>query len=670
MERQNSTRGSKNSDSQKDRKQSFVVGRKTTRPGKSQSQSGGSSEKAQTTRKRSRPFVANNGLAKTSTKKKGAKKRRSDSSKRSQRSHNSGQKTGRYTSAPISPDARSTSLPPVKKGHVRILPLGGTEEVGKNMTAVETYDDLFVFDAGFQFVSEEEIPGIDYIIPNITYLEERKDKIRGLLITHGHLDHIGGIPFMIEQLGYPPIYTTNLTELLIRKRNEEFPELKKMNIIPFLANQRMKIGKSYVRAFPVTHSIPDCIAFSLETSLGNIVISGDLRLDHTAGVPSDKEKEVWGEVSKQDNLFFMCDSTNAEQTGFSTDEHTVVNNLEQHIKDAKNRLIIGTFASQFERIIKIIMIAEKYNKKIVTEGRSIKTNVEIAQRSGMLKSKSDTIIPVEAIGDYPPDRIIVLSTGAQGEEFAALMRISTGKHKHIKLNQRDTVILSSSVIPGNELSVQKLKDNLTRYGLKLINYRTSDIHTSGHGNIEELIWINKQVGAKFFMPGYGYHSMLRAHAEGVINTGFPKENVIIPDNGQLIDISPDKKITIHKEKAPADTMAVDGFRIGGVQEVVIRDRKALTRDGIFVIVATVDGRTGKMQKSPDIISRGFVYLRENQDLLRQARYVAKKTIEDNTVNVREIDYDFVKDQVTESIKKFLFQQTNKRPMVLPVILAV
>jgi ribonuclease J len=669
MERTNRPRQTRKKlqESSKEGSRSFVVGKKTTRA-RTQASDQESSKHTSDTRKRSRPFVASSTLAKKSTKK--VTKRAASSRKSS--SHKKGlpkQQASRYKSVPTENEKR-VALPPVKKGHVRIIPLGGVEEVGKNMTAVETYDDIFVFDAGFQFVSEEEIPGIDYVIPNTTYLEERKDKIRGLLITHGHLDHIGGIPFMIEQLGYPTIYTASLTELLIRKRNEEFPDLKKMNFVPFLANQRMKIGSSYIRSFPVTHSIPDCIAFAIETPMGDIIISGDLRLDHTAGVPSDEEMKVWGDVSKRDNLFFMCDSTNAEQTGFSTDEHTVINNLERYIKETKNRLIIGTFASQFDRIIKIILLAEKYNKKVVAEGRSIKTNVEIAQRSGMLKTKENTLIPIEAIDDYPPDRIVVISTGAQGEEFAALMRISTGKHKFIKLTERDTILLSSSVIPGNELSVQKLKDNLTRFGLKLINYRTSDIHTSGHGNIEELIWINKQVGAKYFMPGYGYHSMLRAHAEGVIRAGFPRENVVIPDNGQLIDIAPDKTVTVHKEKAPADTMAVDGFRIGGVQEVVIRDRKALTRDGIFVIVATVDARTGKMNKSPDIISRGFVYLRENQDLLRQARYVAKKTIEDNTLNVREIDYDYVKDQVTENIKKFLFQQTNKRPMVLPVILAV
>ena len=614
-------------------------------------------------KRRSKPFVAGHNIGNKSTKKRHPQteiKRH----KTSKTKPSSGKKKG------LGKTEKKVIIPPLKKGHIRIIPLGGVEEVGKNMTVVETNDDIFVFDVGFQFVSEEEIPGIDYIIPNTKYLEERKDKIRGLLITHGHLDHIGGIPFIIDRIGNPPIYTADLTALLIKKRNDEFPDLKGVKIIPFNPGERMKIGKSYIRSFPVAHSIPDSMGFSIETPLGNILISGDLRLDHTKGVPSDKEQVVFGELSKHDNLFFMCDSTNAEQEGYSTEERVVITNLEKFIKEAKNRIIIGTFASQFDRMIKIINIAEKYNKKIVMEGRSMKTNIEIAKHSGMLKTKDTTIIETKEMEDYPPDRIVVLSTGAQGEEFAALMRIATGKHKQIKLNERDTVILSSSVIPGNELSVQKLKDNLTRYGLELIHYKTTDIHTSGHGNIEELLWINKKIGAKFFMPGYGYHSMLRSHATAVRRAGFPKENIIIPDNGSIIDFTEKKEVIIYKEKAATGIMAVDGFRVGDIQDVVIRDRKALTKDGIFVIVATVDSRTGKIQKSPDIISRGFVYLRESQDLLRQARYIAKKTIEDNTINTQRIDYDHVKDEVTENIKKFLFKQTNKRPMVLPVILAV
>jgi len=614
----------------------------------------------QQTKRRSKPFVAGHNISKI------AKREKPQTETKKRRTPRTKQQTPNKTSG----KTEKKILPALKAGHIRIIPLGGVEEVGKNMTIFETNDDIFIFDVGFQFVSEEEIPGIDFIIPNTKYLEERKNKIRGIFITHGHLDHIGGIPFILNRIGNPTIYTADLTALLIKKRNDEFPDLKNINIIPFNPGERMKVGNSYIRSFPVTHSIPDSMGFSIETPMGDVVISGDLRLNHVNGVPSEKDEKIYGELSKHNNLFFMCDSTNAEQTGYSTDESIVITNIEKFIKEAKNRIIIGTFASQFERMIKIIGIAEKYNKKIVMEGRSIKTNIEIAERAEMLKTEKGTIIKAEEIENYPPDRIIVLSTGAQGEEFAALMRIATGKHKQIKLNERDTVILSSSVIPGNELSVQKLKDSLTRHGLELIHYKTTDIHTSGHGNIEELLWINKKINAKFFMPGYGYHSMLRSHANALKQTGFPKENIIIPDNGSLIDISDKRELILHKEKAPANIMAVDGFRVGDIQDVVIKDRKALTKDGIFVIVATVDSRTGKIQKSPDIISRGFVYLRESQDLLHQARYIAKKTIEDNTTNVSKIDYDHVKDEVTENIKKFLYKQTNKHPMVLPVILAV
>ncbi|MBU0723202.1 ribonuclease J [Patescibacteria group bacterium] len=559
-------------------------------------------------------------------------------------------------------------IPELKTGYIRVIPIGGVEEVGKNMTIVETTDDIFVFDVGLQFSGDEETPGVDYIIPNTTYLEERKNKIRGIFITHGHLDHIGGIPFILNRIGNPPIYTANLTSLLIKKRNEEFPDLKNVSITPFNPGERMKIGKTYIRSFPVNHSIPDAMGFSIETPLGNIIISGDLRLDHTGGIPSEKEEKVYGELSTHNNLFFICDSTNAEQTGYSTDEHTVITNLEKFIKEANNRMIIGTFASQFSRMIKIIQLAEKYNKKVATEGRGIKTNIEIAERAEMFTPKAGTLITSEAMSDYPPDKIIVLATGAQGEEFAALMRIATDQHKTIKLNARDTVLLSSSVIPGNELSVQKLKDKLTRHGVRLINYRTTDIHTSGHGNIEELLWINRKIHSKFFMPGYGFHSMLRSHSDAIIRSGFPKENVIIPDNGSIIEFTDTKEMVLLKEKASSGIVAVDGLRVGDIQDAVMRDRKTLTKDGIFVIVATINSKTRKIQKSPDIISRGFVYLRESQALLQQARYITQKTIEKNIEQTGKIDYDDIKNQVTEKIKKFLLQQTNKRPMVLPVIL--
>lgn len=554
---------------------------------------------------------------------------------------------------------------------VRIIPLGGVEEVGKNMTAIETADDILIFDAGFQFVSSEnDAPGVNYILPNTQYLEENKEKIRGIIITHGHLDHIGGIPFLIERIGNPPIYTRYLTSLMILKRQEEFPHLPKVTMNVVEIDQRVKVGNTYIKPFPVTHSIPDSMGISVETKHGNIVISGDLKLEHDGEEPSEKEKKVWGGVGQNKNILFIGDSTNAERSGFSVPEMRVHSNIEQIVREVKGRLIVGTFASQFERMIRIIMICEQLGKKIVFEGRSIKSNLEIAELAGLLKVQKGTIIPMQEIGNYPSDRIVVLATGAQGEEFAALMRIATGRHKFITLNERDTIMLSSSVIPGNELSVQKLKDNLYRHGTRIIHYRSSDVHSTGHGNSGELVWIRTQVNPQFVMPAYGYHSMIRCHAYANIEAGFPKERIIIADNGMVIDIKNGTELTILKEKVPTEIVMVDGFTVGARQEVVLRDRQSLAEDGMFVIIATLDGKTGVLRKSPDIISRGFVYLRENQQLLSEARLLVKKTIEKSTAKSHPIDLDWVKDEITEVVSAFLLQKTNKTPMVIPVLIGI
>lgn len=569
-------------------------------------------------------------------------------------------------------DGKYTPIPPVTDPDtVRVIALGGVEEVGKNMMLVETVDDIFIFDAGFQFVSSEnDAPGVNYILPNTRYLEEHKHKIRGLIITHGHLDHIGGIPFLIERIGNPPIYTRYLTSLMILKRQEEFPHLPPVNMNVIELDQRIKIGNSYITPFPVTHSIPDSMGVSLETKHGNIVVSGDLKLEHEDGVPTQKEQDVWGKVGQNKNILFIGDSTNAERDGFSIPEVRVHTNIENIVRDVRGRLIVGTFASQFERMIRIIMICEKLGKKVALEGRSIKTNLEIAELANMMKVQKGTIIPIQEIDNYPSDRIVVLATGAQGEEFAALMRIATQRHKFITLNERDTIMLSSSVIPGNELSVQKLKDNLYRRGVHIITYRASDVHSTGHGNSGELVWIREQVKPHFVMPAYGYHSMIRCHAYANIEAGFPKERIILADNGLVIDIKNGTELNILKEKAPSEIMMVDGFTVGTKQEVVIRDRQSLAEDGMFVIIATINTKTGALRKSPDIISRGFVYLRENQQLLSEARLLIKKTVEKNTAKAHPIDLDFVKDEITEVVSGFLLQKTNKTPMVIPVLIGI
>ena len=395
-----------------------------------------------------------------------------------------------------------------------------------------------------------------------------------------------------------------------------------------------------------------------------------MKLDHEGGIPAEHEQKKWGEIGKDNNLFFIADSTNAERDGFSIPEKRVNDTLENIVRTVQGRLIIGTFASQFERMIRIIQIAESMNKKIVMEGRSMKTNLEIAQLTGLLAIKKETIISAQEIQDYPPDKIVVLATGAQGEEFAALMRIATKQHKNIILSPRDTIVLSSSVIPGNEISVQNLKDMLYRNGATLIHYKTSDVHSTGHGNSGELVWINQQVGAKFFMPAYGYYSMTSCHAKAVEQAGRPRDQIVLADNGTVIDLIEGKTMFVHKEKVPSSPLVVDGFSIGDIQEVVIRDRQALSKDGMFVIIATVNLKTGKLRKSPDIISRGFIYLRENQEMLNQARLLIKKTVEDTTEGMNPVDLDFVKNALADTMAGYLFTRTNKAPMVIPVLIGV
>lgn len=586
-------------------------------------------------------------------------------------------------SSEIKETTETLSLPKIADGNIRIIPLGGVEEIGRNMTVIEIGDDILVIDAGFQF-KDEDTPGVDYILPNTKYLEERKEKIRGVLITHGHLDHIGGIPYIMYRIGNPPIYSRALTTVMIKKRQEEFPHLPPLDIRVVEKEDSIMLGKLKVKFFSVTHTIPDSMGIIIQTPYGSIVTPGDVKLEHENGIPTEHEQEEYGrfeisENNKVDNsqkdkvLLLMMDSTNVDNPGFSTPEKLVCRNLEEIIKNTKRRLIIGTFASQLERIIAIIEASERNGKKVVVEGRSMKQNIEIAMAMEKLKVKKETIVSVEDIENYPPDRVVVLATGAQGDEFAALMRMSNKSHKYLKISKRDTVLLSSSIIPGNERAVQKLKDNLSRQGAKIIHYRTSDvyIHSTGHANRGELEWIHKKIKPKFFIPIHGNHYMLRVHEELAQNTGIPEKNIVVPDNGMIIEIQDGgEKIVSLKQKAPSSPVMVDGFAIADIQEVVMRDRKMLADDGMFVIVAIIDLKSGKLKKSPDLISRGFVYLRESQELLGQTRLIIKKTIEDATRGMNPINFDYIKTNVTDAVAKFLFQKTAKHPIVIPVVLGV
>ena len=565
---------------------------------------------------------------------------------------------------------KEDKIPPLAADSIRVIPLGGVEEVGRNMTAIEYGNDILIVDCGFQF-REDYTPGIDYILPNTKYLEERKDKVRAILITHGHLDHIGGIPFIIEGLGYPPIYTRRLTSVMIKKRQEEFPHLEQLDIREVEKDDRIKIGNLTVKFFAVTHTIPDSMGIIVETPYGSIVHTGDLKLDHIDGVPTKKEEDEFKKFDKENVLLLMADSTNVERPGFSFPEPEVHKNLETLIKNARGRILIGTFASQLERIIRIVKVAEEQKKKIVIEGRSMKTNVEIVRQLGMLTVDKHTFVSMDEIDNYPDKKVMVLATGAQGDEFAALMRIAIRTHKKFRIKKTDTVILSSSIVPGNERAVQRLKDNLSRQGAHIITYQTSDVHSSGHANRDETLWIHKKIKPKFFIPLHGYHYMLRVHGDIAMDAGLTESDIVIPDDGSIIEIRESgQKIVRLKEKAPSGLRLVDGFSIGDIQEVLIRDRQLLAQDGMFVIIATINLKTGKLRKSPDIISRGFVYLRESQELLSQTRLIIKRTVEQSAKGMNPINFEFVKNNVTDDVSRFLFQKTNKRPIVIPVILGV
>lgn len=583
-------------------------------------------------------------------------------------------KAEQETQNPQVVERKTAHIPDPEPGVVRIIPLGGVEEIGKNMTAIEIGDDIIVIDAGM-FFSNDSTPGIDYVIPNTRYLEERKHKIRGLIVTHGHLDHTGGVPLVLSRIGNPTVYSRNLTVLLMKKRQAEFPHLPPMNTHIVENDTVLTLGKIKVRFWGVTHTIPDSMGVIIETPNGAIVNPGDYKLDQIDGVVTESEEEAYKIFDNMKTLLLMTDSTNIENEGFALPEIKVHQGLENILRRVSNtRVIIAAFASHVTRLIKIVEIAEELGKHVFLNGRSMKTNIEIAIQAGLLKPKKDTIVSMDDIEKYPPHKVIVLSTGGQGEEFSGLMRAANKTDKKFSLKKGDTVILSSSIVPGNERQVQRMKDGLARQGTRIITYRTPGeeyVHATGHGNKEDIRWLHTKVQEKFFIPIHGHHYHLRLHKEFAASLGIKEENIVIPDNGSIIEISADgEKISVRKEKAPANPMMVDGFSIGDEQSVVIRDRQMLSEDGMFVVVALVDARTGLLKKSPDLISRGFVYLKENQDLLRNARTLIKRTIETSAKGQNQINFDDVKNAVAENLTKYLFQNTAKRPLVIPVILTI
>ena len=550
---------------------------------------------------------------------------------------------------------------------VRFVPLGGLEEIGRNCMFFEYKNEIVVIDAGLQF-PEEETPGVDYIIPNVSYLREKKSNIIALILTHGHYDHIGAIPYIIEDLGNPPIYATPLTKAIVLKRQEDFPNSPKLNIVEIKNGDHFKLSEYFsVTFFGVPHTVPESCGAVLHTPVGNIVNFADFRIEYDEeGNPLSLED--FENVGKLGIHTLMIDSTNAEKEGRSLSEQIVIKNLEEIFKKANGRIIVTTFSSLLDRIAQIIKIAERLGRKVTFSGYSMRSNVLIAQKLGYIKTEPNTIIPLEDVNKYPDNKILILTTGAQGEPNASLMRIISYEHPIIKIKPGDTVVFSSSVIPGNERSVQNIKDNLARQGAIVYHSDLVDIHASGHAMREDLKIVMKLIKPRFVVPLHGYYFMRHANAQNAIEVGIPKENVILMDNGQVAEIYPDKFI-VTNQTVPSFYVMVDGLGVGDVEEVVLRDRRNLAQEGMIVLIVTIDKHTGKLLKSPDIISRGFIYLRESQPLLEEIRKKLRGLVA-RLVGQKEIDADYLKTLIREQISQFLYNKTKRRPMVLPVVIEV
>ena len=556
-----------------------------------------------------------------------------------------------------------------KEGGLKIIHFGGLGEIGRNMSAVQYDNEIILIDAGISFPNEQ-MPGIDFILPNVGYLAGKEHMVKAMFFTHGHMDHIGALPFILNRIGDPDFYAAPLTRALLIKRLDEYKDRKPVNIIQIEAGDEIKISDNFsVKLIRVSHSIPDDLQIVIQTPFGKIVHTSDYKFDETP--VNDKPAQV-EEMKKlgdeKEVLLLMSDSTGAENEGHSLSEQDITKNMEKIFSEATGMLILGTFASLINRIQQIITISEKFGRKVVVDGYSMKTNVEITKKLGYLKMRQGTQISMEEIDRYSREKITVICTGAQGEGNAVLMRIANGEHRHIHPRKHDTFVFSSSVIPGNERNVQFLKDQLYRNGVRVYNYKMMDIHAGGHGNKEDLRTMLKLIRPKFFMPIHGQYSMMVNHGFLANEEGVPEENVIIADNGTVVHVEKDK-FWFDKERAPFDYVFVDGLGIGDIGNVVLRDRQVLSEDGMFVVVTLVDHATHTVRGSPDIISRGFIYLKENRDMLMQVRKKIRQIV-DSRRSAGELNVADLKDQIRNQVGLFLFQKTQRRPMVLPVVIEV
>ena len=567
--------------------------------------------------------------------------------------------------------SRNGGTAPVLQGRrgakLKVMVMGGAEEVGRNMTLIEYGDDIIFVDCGLQF-PEEDQPGIDYIIPNMNYLKGKEKKVKGVVITHGHLDHIGGIPHIVPALKNPPVYGTKLTLGIIEKRQDDFSDKGKLDLREINPDQEIELGAFRVEFVRVNHNIPDCVAIVIHTPEGTLVHTGDFKFDYTPVMDKVADFNKLARLGNEGVLALFSDSTNAEQEGHQVSERAIGETLDGIIRDAKGRVIIGTFASLLTRVQQIVWVAEKYGRKITVEGYSMKTNVEICRELGYLTAKPKTFVSSAEASRLPDNKVIIMCTGAQGEGNAALMRIAGKEHKFFKIQKGDTVVFSSSVVPGNERTVQRLKDTLVKEGAKVIHYQMMDVHAGGHAKSEDLKLLYTLVKPKYIIPIMGNQFMMNAAAHVAESLGWKKDHIFITKNGQIMEFSGGEG-TLTNKRVDSDYVMVDGLGVGDVSNVVLRDRQVMSEDGMFVVIVTISGRTGRLIGSPDIISRGFIYMKGNKNLIEETRKKVKKVAEDKNPN-DAANPMYLKNKLRDEIGKFLFKKTERRPMILPVVLEV
>ena len=553
--------------------------------------------------------------------------------------------------------------------NVKIIPLGGLEEIGKNMTVIEYGDDIIIVDMGFMF-PDSEMFGVDYIIPDVSYLEDKKDRIRGVIITHGHLDHTGAIPYLIGKIGYPPLYGTMITMGLAKQRLAEFgltDKVRTINIQP--EKDVLQLGAFKVNTFKLTHSVPGAVGLEIETPNGRIVYCTDWKFDYSPsdGVPTDYRVLAATGARGVDVLF--SDSTNADKPGHSVSEKVVEQSLTTSIESAGGRVIIAMFSSNLNRIQQTINVAAKNGRKVLIVGRSMQQNVEMAVELKAIVMPPNTLITEREVNRFPDEKILVISTGAQGEDRSALTRMANGEHRVIRIKKGDTVIISASPIPGNERSVSGVMDVLYKAGASVIYNKTLDIHTTGHATQEDLKLMIALMRPKYFVPLHGERSKLIAHGKLAEEVGVSPENIIIGDNGLILEMDHTGKVYPTNNHVPAGYVMVDGLGVGDVGNIVLRDRQLMAQEGIFMIFSVFDKKTKKFLNSPDLISRGFIYMRENEGFINDIRTEVKRFLT-KAAEDKAMDMSLVRNELRDHISKLLYEKTERQPMVIPVIAEV